>query len=124
MPELVVRGISVKITRVIFVALLPITAVSAQTAVAYSYFAETGLSYDYYGKVPASTTGFGVRIGNSNTFSVTDIDTLGQPGTSYATLRTGLEYHLAVSGNWEFIGLEALAPQPTATPLWRALREA
>ncbi len=116
MPELVVRGSSVTITRVIFAALLPMAAVSAQTAVPYSYFAETGISYDYYGKVPASTTGFGVRIGNSNTFLVTDIDTLAHPGTSYATLRSGLEYHLAVKGNWEFIGLGSWALQPTATP--------
>lgn len=71
-----------------------------------SYFVEAGLSYDYYGRVPAETTGFGLRIGASNAFSVTDIDAaIAQAGTTCATLRTGLEYHLSVSGRWEFIGL-------------------
>ena len=76
-----------------------------------NYFAESGLSYDYFGRVPAETTGFGLRIGDSNTFSVTNVDTtLGKTAGSstFATLRTGLEYHLAVSGNWEFLGLGAV----------------
>jgi hypothetical protein len=84
----------------------PIAAPAATTLP--SYFAETGLSYDYYGKTPASTTGFGVRIGASNAYSVTDIDTpIAQPGSSYATLRTGIEYHMSVAGRWEFIGMGA-----------------
>ncbi len=115
MPELVVRGSSVRLFSIIFAALLPIAAVSAQTAVTYSYFAETGISYDYYGKIPASTTGFGVRIGNSDTFVVTDIDTVAHTGTSYATLRSGLEYHLAVHGNWEFIGIGSIGATTTGS---------
>jgi hypothetical protein len=79
---------------------------TAETVASYQYFAETGLSYDYYGQAMASTTGFGVRIGQSNAFSVTDIDTpVAQPGSSYATLRTAIEYHVAASNLWEFIGL-------------------
>ncbi len=82
------------------------TAAAAGPAAVYQYFAETGLSYDYYGQTMASTTGFGVRIGQSNAFSVTDIDTpIAQPGTNYATLRTAIEYHVAASPLWEFIGL-------------------
>jgi hypothetical protein len=71
----------------------------------YGYFGETGISYDYYGHAPASTTGFGIRVGCSNVFLVTDIDTpIGQPGSSYATLREALEYHIAATGRWEFLG--------------------
>ena len=74
--------------------------------VAYSHFAETGISLDYFAQTMASTTGFGVRIGSSNALSVTDIDTpIAQPGVNYATLRTAIEYHVAASKLWEFMGL-------------------
>lgn len=82
--------------------------VTAPVAVApaYSYFAETGISLDYFAQTMASTSGFGVRIGTSNAFSVTNIDTpIAQPGVNYATLRTAIEYHVAASKLWEFMGL-------------------
>lgn len=86
----------------------------------YSYFAETGITYDYFAHTPASTTGFGVRIGSSNVFSVTDVDTTvavtgGLPAQQYATLRTGLEYHVATSGGWEMIGFSAIGATNTSS---------
>lgn len=91
----------------LFAQAAPVPA--CDTALTYNYFAESGISYNYYLKSPAVTTGFGLRIGCSNTFSVTDVDTtLGVANTTYANLRTGLEYHVSVAGNTEFIALGAV----------------
>ena len=71
-----------------------------------NYFGETGASYDYYAQTPASITGFGLRIGNSSGWSVTDVITgIGKGAPSAATIETGLEYHVAEMGLWEFLGL-------------------
>jgi hypothetical protein len=92
------------------------TSLAEPTTTPYQYFMETGLSYDYFGKTVASTTGFGVRIGQSNAFSVTDIDTpIGQPGTSFATMRTAIEYHVAAAGLWEFLGLGSVGVTTSGT---------
>lgn len=75
----------------------------------YNYFAETGISYDYYAKQPALTTGFGLRIGNSNAFSVTDVDSVVANGVQSATLRENVEYHIAAINKAEFLGVASAA---------------
>lgn len=102
-------GTAKAILLVLVAAAAAVAQTPADVRVPYQYFAETGLSYDYFGTTMASSTGFGVRIGQSNAFSVTDIDTpIAQPGTNYATLRTSIEYHVAVQRLWEFFGLGGL----------------
>jgi hypothetical protein len=78
--------------------------------IGYSYFGETGFCYDYFGKVPCSTTGFGIRIGGSNAFVVTDIDTpIGSAatGVTYSTLRPALEWVVALNGHFSFTAIGA-----------------
>jgi hypothetical protein len=95
----------------ILAAVVFVASLSAQPVTSpYQYFAETGLSYDYYGHQPASTTGFGLRVANTNAFSVTDVDTLfgnGAGSLTSATLRTGVEYHFVESAQWLFGGMGA-----------------
>lgn len=70
-----------------------------------NYFAETGIAYDYFAHTPASTTGFGLRIGNSPVFSVTGVDTTLHTGATAATIHTALEGHVSVKGLFEFLAL-------------------
>jgi hypothetical protein len=72
----------------------------------YQYFGETGASGNATGNF-ASTTGFGLRIGSSNAFWVTDVDTAIRPGGAVSTIRSGGEYHVAILGKWEFLGFAA-----------------
>lgn len=92
----------------------PITPAPAVTATCpagntpYNYFASASASYDYYAQTPAVGSGFGVKTGTcSNAFLVTTINQGVGPtaaGQTYATLSEKFEYHLAHSGNFEFIG--------------------
>jgi hypothetical protein len=91
------------------------TTCAAGSTPPYAYFAIAGITYDYYGRTPAVTSGFGVKTGAcSNAFLVTNIDTALGQNSSYATLRESLEYHLARSGNWTFLG-KGLVGVVTAT---------
>lgn len=84
------------------------TSSSASTP-AYGYFGEIGGSYDYYGHAPAATVGFGVRIGDSKTILVTDVDTpLGPQAAGFSTIRETMEYHVVQTGNWELLGFGAV----------------
>jgi hypothetical protein len=96
------------------------TTCAAGSTPPFSYFASGGAYYDYYGKSPSVSTGFGVKTGQcSNAFLNTDISSgVGPSATAPtdATVTETLEYHLAHSGNFDFIGQGAIgAVQSTTT---------
>lgn len=83
-----------------------VSAAPSDVAVpAYQYFAYTGLSYDWIGKAPASITGFGLRIGSSNAFNVTEVATSVLGGVTQASISTGVEYQVACAGGFCFQGI-------------------
>lgn len=89
----------------LFFALATLAAAQS-TGPTYQYFAETGFGGNLEGLT--STTGFGLRFGTSQFFWVTDVDTSIKPlVTSSSTIRTGAEYHAAISGKTEFLGYMA-----------------
>ena len=86
----------------------PTSTPTAPTATGptYQYFGETGFGGSLDGLT--STTGFGLRVGSSQFFWVTDVDTtIGAQTSSSSTIRTGAEYHAALSGKMEFLGYAA-----------------
>jgi hypothetical protein len=92
---------------------------SAPCGVPYAYFAGSGITYDYFANLPATNVDFGVRTAScSNLFLVTDISTgIGSNSQTngYANLSEYVEYHLAHSGNWEFLGLGAFGVTSTTS---------
>jgi len=94
----------------------PVTTCAANATPPFTYFALGGMTYDFYGQLPAVTTGFGIKTGAcSNAFLVTNIDTAVGLNQGFATLREALEYHVAHSGNWAFIGKGMIGVTTAAT---------
>lgn len=98
--------------RILLLALASSLSAIAQTTPApacanlpYNYFAESGVTF---GQAKSTTSGFGMRMGCSNAFLTTDIDsTIGAPVSAYSTLRAGVEYVAASSGLWSLTAFAA-----------------